>query len=168
MNDDGRGDAGMLPDDLMVLLGGGDLAARVGFTIELLTAGEDGWPHVALLSVGEVLALDRCNLRLALWPGSRTTGNLTRARRAVLAFVYAQAAYRIRLTTQRLPDLSTPALRAAFEGRVVELRADEVPYAVLKTGTTFELIDEPGVLSRWQSTIDALRALPGQQAKTVP
>jgi|SRR5580658_1806310 hypothetical protein len=146
-----------LPSGVVELLDGHDLEAGVGLTIQLLTADESGWPRVALLSVGEVLVLDDSILRLALWPGSRTTANLTRTGRATLAFVHDHASYTLQVEARRAADLAEPAERAVFCGRVAALQRDEVPYAVLTTGIAFDLPDPAPVLERWRTTIDALR-----------
>jgi len=57
-----------LPADLAAALDGSRLADQVGDTYLLLTMSEAGWPHVAMLSAGEVLAVDDAELRLALRP----------------------------------------------------------------------------------------------------
>ena len=46
-----------LPEPLLRMLDGDDPAGGIGFTIELLTVDEAGWPRAALLSVGEVVAI---------------------------------------------------------------------------------------------------------------
>src|SRR5437868_382048 len=71
-----------LPPELREFLDGQRLAAKTNDVIELLTVGEEGWPHVALLSVGEVLAASDTEVRLALWPDSQTTANVRRTSRA--------------------------------------------------------------------------------------
>ena len=148
----------MLADDVVVLLDGTDLTARVGLALELITVDGDGWPRVALLSAGEVLAAQDAVLRLALWPGSRTTANLERTARAVLAFVHAGAAHRVGLRARRDPDvLVAGEPRAVFDARVVSVRRDEVPYARLRSGITFELAEPDSVLARWHATLEAIR-----------
>jgi hypothetical protein len=146
----------VLPADVVALLDGSDLEARVGLTIELLTVAEDGWPGVALLSAGEVLAISDSDVRLALWPSSRTTANLTRTGRGVLAFVHAGAAFTVRVEARRAADLPGPL--AAFAGRVAAVRRDEVGYARVTSGITFDLPDAPAVVARWRETIEALKA----------
>lgn len=154
------GDVGTaLPADLVSQFGGGDLDAHVGWTVQLLSVADDGWPNVALLSVGEVLALDGSSLRLALWPETRTTANLTRTGQALMTFVHDRAFYTVRLAVRRLADLPGPPGRAVFDGEIVELRRDEVSYAELKTGIIFELFDRAAVVARWRATIQALRAI---------
>jgi hypothetical protein len=73
-----------LPDSLRQLLDGSDLASREGLTFLLLTTDDAGWPHLAMLSVGEVVAMDDRTLRAGLWLHSSTSKNLTRAGRAML------------------------------------------------------------------------------------
>jgi hypothetical protein len=146
-----------LPAEVVALLDGSDLEDRVGLTVELITTGGDGWPRVALLSAGEVLATDDSRIRLALWPDSCTTANLTRTGRGVLALVHDGTAFTVRVETGRGPDLPGPL--AAFDGRVAGVRRDEVGYARLTGGITFELPEAAGVVARWRDTIAALRAL---------
>jgi hypothetical protein len=147
-----------LPDGVAALLDGRDLAARVGFTMQLLTVDEGGWPRVALLSVGEVVALDAAHLRLALWPGSHTTDNLTRTGRGLLAFVHGGSSHTVLIEARRTADLAGPNVRATFDADVVEVRSDEVPYARLTGGITFDLPDPDSVVARWRATVGALRA----------
>ena len=154
-------EAPLLPAEIVAGLDGSDLAASVGLTFELVTVGADGWPGVALLSAGEVLALDGSTVRLALWPASRTTENLTRSHRGVLAFVHAGGAYSVRLETCRAADLAPPAGLAVFEGRVAAVRRDEVAYAQLRCGITFDLPDRAAVVARWRTTVEELRRQPG-------
>src|SRR5919202_5920624 len=97
-----------IPAAIRPLFSGQDLAAREGLTFLLLSTTEDGWPHLAMLSVGEVLAVDDRRLKLALWRNSTAAGNLTRTERATLALVQGGAGYSIRLATARGPGVQTP------------------------------------------------------------
>jgi hypothetical protein len=150
-----------VPGAVAGLLDGADLESRVGLAFELITAGADGWPRVALLGAGELLAPrhDPTTVLLALWPGSQTTANLERAGRALLAVVHDGAAWRLGLEARRLADLEAPEPRAVFEARLASLQRDEVPYARLVSGISFELPDPGPVVARWRATVDALRAL---------
>ena len=47
--------------------------------------------------------------------------------------------------------------RAVFDAEVISAARDEVPYARLRSGITYELADPDAVLARWRATIDALR-----------
>jgi hypothetical protein len=143
---------------LRELLDGSDPRGRAGVTLELITVDEDGWPRVALLSAGEVLAPDDATVRLALWPGSRTTANLERDGRALLALVLDGAAHRLALRARRAADIALEdGPRSAFEAAVVRAGRDEVPYARLRSGITFELAEPEQVLARWADTVAALR-----------
>jgi len=78
-----------LPDTLRQLLDGAHVGAHDGSnpTFLLVTTDDTGWPHIALLSVGELVAIDSRTLRAGLWLGSTTTRNLSGTARALLAVV---------------------------------------------------------------------------------
>lgn len=147
-----------MPPDLQRLLDGSDMTGGVGFTIQLVTVEAAGWPRIALLSVGEVLAPDESTLCLALWPGTTTTRELTRTGQATLACVIDGAAYSIHTHFERGEDLTTGATQHAyFAGRIDECLVDEVSYARLTTGVAFELPDPDSVVPRWEATIESVR-----------
>lgn len=137
-----------------------DVGALEGLTFLLLSNTEDGWPHLAMISVGETVALDDRHLRLALWRNSTASGNLSREGRATLALVYANAGWYIRLACTRGEDLqvSTGERYAYFDATVEEVIEDAAPYADLASGVTFRLKDSSAILPRWQATVDALRS----------
>jgi hypothetical protein len=149
-------DVPALPNTVTELLDGTDPARHIGFTLQLMTADPDGWPRLALLSAGEVIAVNPTRFRIALWPESRTTANLTRSGRATLAFVVDNTAYSVRLSACRGEDLAEPARLAVFDSRIVEVRCDVAPYAVLESGIRFRLVDESAVVDRWRTTTAAL------------
>jgi hypothetical protein len=148
-----------LPPSLVELFDGGDLAGRVGLTFLLLTVDEAGWPHMAMLSVGELVAENPRVLRGALWHSSSSTRNLEREKRGVLAFISDGSAYYVRLRTSRLPDLELGAegRLAAFRLDVEDVLEDAVGYARLTSGVSFVLNSPDDVLARWRRTIEALR-----------
>src|SRR5215472_12228686 len=86
-----RSVGGALPEAVREPLAGADLEAAVGLTILLLTVDDSGWPRVAMLSAGEVLAVGDRELRLALWPDSGSTASLERRGLATLALVLSGA-----------------------------------------------------------------------------
>lgn len=146
-----------IPSALLPLIDGHDLDAAIGHTFLLLTAAEADWPHTAMLSAGEVLAIDG-GLRLALWPGSATTANLTATGRASLICVVPPATYNLRLEAKRLPDLSVGGRpRASFAAEVVEALEDVVAYATVTSGIGFELVDREATLRSWQEAVAAMR-----------
>ena len=149
----------VVPPALRELLDSDDLAAAEGFTMLLVSVTPDGWPHMAMVSVGEVVVVSDDSLRLALWPGSTATQNLTPDGRATLAAVVDGTSYSVRLAVSRAGEVETPLAGrlARFEARVEGASADEAPYAVLESGVRFRLKDSPSVLARWAELRQALR-----------
>lgn len=146
-----------LPTELAVLIDGRDLPGRVGETFLLLTAGEDGWPHVAMLSAGEVLAPHPSEVRLALWPASRTTGNVQRSGRALLMAVVPPATYYVRLDCRPLGEIRAGERSlAAFACDVAEVEEDVVSYARVLEGIRFELAQQELTVAGWSQVIAAL------------
>lgn len=148
-----------VPAALRELLDSEDLAASEGFTMLLVTVTQEGWPHVAMISVGEVVAVGEDSLRLALWPGSTATRNLTPSGQATLSAVVGGTSYSLRLDVVRAGEVETPLAGqlARFEAHVEGASADEAPYAVLASGVSFRLKDPPAVLARWAELRQALR-----------
>src|SRR3990170_2748497 len=125
-----------LPDVLHELLGGRDLATRIGHAILITTTDSQGWPHPALVSYGEVVAVDRRRLRLALYRTSGTSGNLRRNGKLTLCLLGPGTAYYIKTSA----------------------RAEQEPGARLTGGITFDpgcTVEE--ALRNWQATVDGLR-----------
>ena len=149
-----------LPAVLQPLLDGSDLANRQGLTFLLLTNDESGWPQVAMLSVGEVVAVDPRTLRAALWLGSGTTRNLSRTGRGTLMLVADGNGYYVRVSARRGDDLDlgSDGRLAYFVLRIEDVQEDSADYAALTSGVTFRLKQPDQVVPRWQHTIDRLRA----------
>jgi len=142
--------------------------AGEGHTFLLLSVTSAGWVHVAMLSVGEVLAIDGTRMRFALWKKSTAERNLTPSGKATLALVHANAAYTIRLDVRRGDDLEVgDQSLASFEGRVTAVYEDIAAYAVLDSGVRFHLTDPQSVYPRWQATVDALRSA-GSTVENLP
>jgi hypothetical protein len=76
-----------LPAELVRALGDEALDPPDQPAFLLVTTDEDGSPRISMLSVGELLVHDERTLRVALWPGTRTAGNLGRGGTALLADV---------------------------------------------------------------------------------
>ena len=149
-----------LPPPLLKLLDGDELAAKEGVTLLLLTTTGDGWPHVAMLSVGELLALDRDLLRVALWPSSTATRNLSETGQTTISVVHEGVAYYVRCKSSRRDDLGvleSDDRLACFDLRVANILEDVVPYAKLTSGITFQLADGPASAARWASRVTAMR-----------
>lgn len=150
-------DGSSLDPDLMALLDGTDLGAKVGETILLLTVSETGWPHVGMLSVGEVLATDPDRVVIALWQGTRTGSNLLRTSKGTLALVHRGAGYYIELSvTGAGPVEVDETTLDSFSCSVTRVLKDEVDYATLTTGIRFELPRKDEVAARWERTMTVL------------
>ncbi|MGH8869820.1 MAG: hypothetical protein ACRDYU_17725 [Actinomycetes bacterium] len=143
---------------LLAFLDGDGLADKVGPVLELVTLDEDGAPHPALLSVGEVVATGDRRLRLALWRDSTTTRNLAHRNRALLTLVLDGTFYGISVTAHLLGPVRVQELDLmVFDGEVQTVSRDDVGYAELTSGLTYRLVDEASVLPRWQQTVACLR-----------
>ena len=149
-----------LPDAIRALLDGRDLAGKIGLTFLLLTTDEQGWPHLAMLSVGELLATSERRLDAALWLHSTSARNLERDGRGLLALVSDGAGYSLRLHARRQADLDLgdDGRLAHFALEIDDVLEDAVAYATLTSGITFTLHQPDQVVARWQRTIDALSA----------
>jgi hypothetical protein len=128
-----------------------DPLAEDGFTV-LVLSDAAGWPHLAMISPGEIVCADERMLRLALWPSSTACANLVARGRATLCAVLDGVGYSLRVATRRLEDIRTPlaGTLACFQAQVEAVAADEAPYAVLESGVRFRLVDPPATLERWR------------------
>lgn len=139
------------------MMDGRALEQHEGLTFLLITAGEN-WPHVAMLSVGEVLASSESEIRLALWPGSQTTKNLTANGLALLMLIASGASYYLRLRCSRLPDISVKGRpRALFSSELDDVLQDVVDYAEITNGIGFRLPNRDQVLEAWAASVEAMR-----------
>lgn len=146
-----------LSADLYDLLNGRELETKQHEAMMLMTVTEEEWPHTAMISVGEIVALDSKRVRLALWPGTTTARNVIRTEKATLVLVLAGQVHYIKLQLTRLPVL--PAAkhpRERFEAEIAAVRSDTAPYAEITTGIQIELKDGESVLRRWQETLAEL------------
>jgi len=136
-------------------------ADGLDLTILVLTTTPDGWPHLAMVSLGEIIAVGPRALRLALWPNSTAARNLWREQRMTLALVHDEAAYSVRCAARRGADLVLPAnggQLACFGLRVDDVVEDVPPDATLTGGVRFRLHNPDTTMRRWQQTRAALRA----------
>lgn len=146
-----------LSGELYELLNGRDLDTKQHEAMMLLTVSEEGWPHTAMISVGEVIAVDSKRLRLAIWPDTTTTNNMIRTEKATLALVYGGFAHYIKLSLRRLPELpGAKHPRERFEAEIISARSDVAVYADLTTGIQIDLKDESSVIERWRETLTEL------------
>jgi hypothetical protein len=104
-----------LPDRLLARLLGPVTSAPPDVAIVLATLDPYGWPHPALLSYGEVLALDAARLRLGLHAGSRSSRHLRESGRATLVFADAELCLYVKTEALALPGAPGAQDLARFE-----------------------------------------------------
>ena len=114
----------LLTDDLYRRLGGSDIAARADEAIIICTVDAHGWPHPAMLSYFEVGAIDRHNLRLAVYTNSRTCANMRERGKATLIIVDTGLVCYLRGTVAEL----APAMREAPYNAKLNLRIEQVVF----------------------------------------
>ena len=144
------------PAPLRHFFDGTALSDKQHLAAYLVTIDDEGLPHAAMISAGELLLDPDGSARLALWPGSRTRANLAARGHATLLVVLEGVSVRARLhlreaAAQPLPELTT------FVGSVHEVSADTAPYATLEDGVRFTLHDPDEALERWGRVIGELR-----------
>ena len=109
------GDA--LPETLTHRLSADQALERSDRALVICSVDEHGWPHPAMLSGLELVALDHRNIRLALHTRSRTTRNLRANGRLTVILADEDAVYYIKGDTLALainaatPDLTRFNLR---------------------------------------------------------
>ena len=133
---------------------GADLAQGAPRAALLASRDGEGWPHLAYLSAGEILARDGI-ISIALWAGSRTTQNILRDGRAVLHAAADQMAWEARLSLKPRAAKDGDTL-AIFDGMVSESRRHAAPYADVLGMMQFRLHDEAATITRWQAQLKRL------------
>jgi hypothetical protein len=149
----------ILPTALVEFLDGSALDIKVGEAFHCITVSADGWPYLALISVGELLVTEPSRMRLAVWATSTTTSNLQRAGRCTLALIHEQTSYAVRCLATPAGAISQPdgPPLSVFDLSIVDVLEDVAPYATLESGVRYELHDTEAVIARWERTISSLR-----------
>lgn len=153
-----------LPPRLLEQLSGRDLQGRLGRVIPVVTVDAAGFPHPALLSFGEVVALDQRRIGLATYADSTTTKNLRERGRLALLLVEPDGTYYVKGTVRERPGgLSAFPGLAHLEMRVEEVlqdatRGDVEGDARITSGLRFESAGGgTALLRRWEALVAALR-----------
>jgi hypothetical protein len=140
----------IVPAALARLIDDDELTAD-GVAFQLVTVRPDGWPHLSMISVGELVTRGERGLRLALWPGSNATANASATGKATLTTVVDGVPYSLRLTLTgptAIPSATYGTL-ATFDADIEEVRADIAPYAEVQSGIRYRLRVPAEVLPRW-------------------
>jgi hypothetical protein len=132
-----------LPAGLLERLSGRDLQGVADKVIVVCTVDDRGFPHPALLSYFEVLALDERSIRLATYADSRTSANSRRDGRLTLVVIDSHVAYYIKgRVEERVHAMRATSYNAKFHVDVEEVLADEAnqelePGAYIAGGITY-------------------------------
>lgn len=148
-----------LPPEVVKTLDGTDLETRSSEAIRLITVGEDGWPHAAQLSVGEVLAVNPAELLVAIWPHSHTTQNLRRDGRLTLALVANGALFEMRAHATLEAEHNTKLDLVVFRVKIQLVREHRSTYADVTSGVSFRLHDRERTFARWRDQVNTLKRL---------
>jgi len=146
----------ILPAAVAQYLTGADLLEKAQ-ALRLSTIDPEGWPHAALLSAGDIVAMPSGHIRFVLFPQSGTVANLERDGRLTLTLSLDGAMCELRMRARRLNHSSKEVPLAFFEAEVEAVRRHAAPYAEVTGGITFALHEPDAVLPRWRRQIEALR-----------
>lgn len=139
-----------MPAAVAGYLDGSDLLKKTQAP-RLSTIDAAGWPHAALLSAGDMVALPSERIRSALFPQSTTAKNLTRDGRLTLTLSLDGGMCEPRLRARELANSSPDVPLAFFEAEVDAMRTHVAPYAKVTNGITFALNEPDAVLPRWMA-----------------
>ncbi|MEJ7451031.1 pyridoxamine 5'-phosphate oxidase family protein [Staphylococcus xylosus] len=146
-----------LTDDLKDLLNGKQLAQKQHIAMVLQSITSEGYPHSAMVSVGEVIALDSEHLRIALWPQTQTSISLAEKRKSNLIIIYNNMVSYLELDITLLPSLDNEVYeRTRFEATIKSIRQDIAKYADITSGITVEMHEPEQVLNRWNIILQEL------------
>ncbi|MEB8061325.1 hypothetical protein [Staphylococcus xylosus] len=146
-----------LTDDLQDLLNGKQLAQKQHIAMILQSITSEGYPHSAMVSVGEVIALDSEHLRIALWPQTQTSISLAEKRKSNLIIIYNNMVSYLELDITLLPSLDNEVYeRTRFEATIKSIRQDVAKYADITSGITVEMHEPEQVLNRWNIILQEL------------
>jgi hypothetical protein len=143
----------------MSILSSGDPSEHSGITFLLTTASSEGRPHLAMLSIGEVLSIDSRRLGLAMWPKSTPVTNLTpKGSQALVTLVERGQVWGVRIRSESVEALTVAGFPDVMmvQGPVDEVLLDSVEYAVVQSGVRFRPTDPAETISRWRATREAM------------
>ncbi|MFY9550600.1 MAG: hypothetical protein WAU32_05565 [Thermoanaerobaculia bacterium] len=140
-----------IPRDLHAALGGEGFRRRRRLVLPLLTTDPEGFPRVALLTLGEVRANSVSELAVAVRAESRTAFNLVRRGTATLLYLHRAITASVQARAGRGRVSSTDPGRRVFPLSVERVRVDrptqEEGDVELLTGPTFAGSDASDLFS---------------------
>ncbi|HEX6510690.1 MAG TPA: hypothetical protein VF157_00200 [Chloroflexota bacterium] len=143
-----------LPAELLEDLSGRDLASKWSKTIPLVTIDGAGFPHFAILSYGEILAIGARELRIGLYPNSTTTRNVQARPNVGLLVVLGDAVYYLKGVASEKPAANV----VRFDVGIEQVLVDSEPGARIISGIGFEMSQgKQWWLETSEKTLAALR-----------
>jgi hypothetical protein len=134
-------DFSRMPRDLEAVLAGDGFRRRRRLVIPLLTTDPEGFPRVALLTLGELRAVSSSRLIVAVMAGSRTAFNLVRRGTVTVLYLQRQVTASIQARAGRGRVSSADPARRLFPLAVERVRLDRPAASegevALLTGPTF-------------------------------
>lgn len=153
-----------LDADLVERLSGRALERVADRVIQIVTVDEAGWPHPALLSYFEVVAIDRRNIRLATYTDSTTTANMRRNGKLTVMVIDRQVVYYVKGTVEELAS----RMACAPENAKLNLRVERVftdlpdprfePGAYIAAGVTYYNPNRAAELAKARQILAELQA----------
>jgi hypothetical protein len=140
-----------IPRDLHAALGGEGFRRRRRLVLPFLTTDPEGFPRVALLTLGEVRANSVSELAVAVRAESRTAFNLVRRGTATLLYLHRAITASVQARAGRGRVSAADPGRRVFPLSVERVRVDrpaqEEGDVELLTGPTFAGSDASGLFS---------------------
>lgn len=148
-----------LPEQVLRTFDGEDLERKIGPAYVLLSVDPDGSPRPCMLSAGEILAVDDRRLRVALWPGTRTSTNLASGGPVLLCFVAPDTVLYVRGRSRTLGASETTRLER-FEIEVGSVESDAHAGMPVTQTITFSVgsANPAEVAETWRRQLADLRA----------
>ncbi|WP_144559436.1 hypothetical protein [Shouchella miscanthi] len=135
-----------LPEQVQAFLDGSDLDQKKEMAMYFVTLDNEGFPYKAMISVGEVVALDETTLRIALWEHSKSASFTKQSKKAALFLVLPPTAYDLQLT---VTYVRTEAGQVIFEGALKQVKVDLAPYATIVSSVQCRLKEEYQTVQQW-------------------
>ena len=152
-----------MPAPLAPMLDGSGLKEHLNKVFLLITSDEHGYPYVAMLSLLELISVDRENIRLAPWNNSTTTANMRRNCKVTLIVVDTEMAYYLQGTAteleRELPGFPGMAkINIRIDAVLQDQALDYEGAARVSTGIRFENPDiDAAYLERAHRVLDSLK-----------
>ncbi|WCB93339.1 hypothetical protein DSM104299_02052 [Baekduia alba] len=134
----------------------------LGIILALISVDRRGFPHVALVSPGEIAQVDERRLRVALRVDGRAVENLRARPAATLVMVEPAGCAYLLLRARDLERRLAPAPTLPFSTTVVELELEETRIdaeagATVVTGARYaRALGRDAELAAWRATREAL------------